>query len=145
MRVSSELLPNGSPEQKLINITDKIQDSYNKTRSTNSKDRENQFNLAASKESLDFGGDFSYEKIKQKYANAGNEVLSQSIGSDGHTEDWKKKLERMKQDLDTDNAVKRIEVEESANTLDIHSIIRKYGSSKDATWAYEIETKNDRK
>ena len=132
-----------SPEQKLINITTKIEENLNRTRSSNSKDLQN--TLTASKESFDLGGEYSYEKIKQKYAYAQVDALSQSISSDLHNDDWKKKLERMKQDFDQDNAMKRIEVEESNQALDIHKIIRKYGGGeKDHSWAYELDNHVDR-
>ena len=113
-------------------------ENLNKTRSSNSKELHQ--TLTASKESgFDFGGDYSYEKIRQKYASGGGEGLSQSMSSDLHTDEWKHKLARMKQDFDTENAVKRIEVEESTSALDIKSIIRKYGGSgKDYSWAHEL-------
>ena len=65
--------------------------------------------------------------------------MSQSISSDVHNEEWKQKIERMKQEFDTEKAVHKIEVEESNSAIDIHNIIKKYGgSSKDHSWAYEL-------
>ena len=124
---------NSSPEQKLINITNKVQENLNQTKSSKE--------LIASKDSgFDFAGEYSYEKIKQKYASGGQvDALSQSISSDIQNEEWKQKIEKMKQEFDTEKAVNRIEVEESNNALDIHSILKKYGGSgKDNSWAYEF-------
>ena len=65
--------------------------------------------------------------------------MSQSIASDMHNEEWKQKIEKMKQEFDTEKAVQKIEIEESHGAIDIHNIIRKYGSSgKDHSWAYEL-------
>ena len=70
-------------------------------------------------------------------------MLNQSVASDVQVDDWRNKIDKMKNDFDTEKVLSKMEVEKSQNEFDIWSIIRKYGGSgKDHSWANELKESN---
>ena len=70
-------------------------------------------------------------------------MLNQSVASDVQIDDWRNKIDKMKNDFDTEKVLSKMEVEKSQNEFDIWSIIKKYGGSgKDPSWANELKESN---
>ena len=65
--------------------------------------------------------------------------------SDVQIDDWRNKIDKMKNEFDAEKVLSKMEVERSQNEFDIYSIIKKYGGKgKDHSWADELK-ENDAK